>query len=148
MANLLAGQVYWDEGPFTVSNEAISCTQEIRTHTHETKRGDLEIVDTPGLGDRPAREQEESNKEYRDRAKNRSTTYFTNISRELHQTGGLVLYVHKFDRGANYNHVKALDLVLNGAFVTCAGLIITGVSNASQLCLVHQLPTGCGVCRQ
>lgn len=122
------GETYWDEGPFTVSNSAHACTFRIDTHTHETQRGILEIVDTPGLGDFPLREEGESDEEYKARADERSTEYFKDISRELHDGGGLVLYVHKVGRGANYHHVKALNRVLHNAFVSCAGLIITGVS--------------------
>ena len=106
-------------------NDRIAASARAHTHTHTHTHTDTHthtcvpmrrwvVVDTPGMGDVTSRLAGESDKKFEERQRARRRDFFKAITHELHDNGGVVIYVLGSTRlhDSLADHMRALKEVL------------------------------------
>lgn len=115
---------------FKVVHGSSSGPVKIKTFSNN----DWFVVDTPGMGDVP-KPKDMSPEQYKIFCKKRREELFINVTSELRQHGGLILYVLDATRlvDLKQDHVTAIKEVLSGCFTSSVVLLLTKVPRAKYI---------------
>jgi predicted GTPase len=118
---------------FTVQHGMTSCTHDIQVET--SLRNGWCVVDKPGMSDVPVRFYGQSDKAYEAECRQRRVDFFTQVTGQLHDHGGVVLYVLPRGRltAERQRHLKAVNLVLHRCFTSSMVLLLTNVPDMADI---------------
>uniref|UniRef100_A0A383VKE0 AIG1-type G domain-containing protein n=1 Tax=Tetradesmus obliquus TaxID=3088 RepID=A0A383VKE0_TETOB len=93
------------------------------------------VVDTPGMGDVPSRQHGQTDDAYDEACRKRRVQIFTDITSQLNDHGGVVVYVLEHGRltPEKQRHLKAVNLVLHRCFTSSVVLLLTNVPDMADI---------------
>uniref|UniRef100_A0A383VJT0 AIG1-type G domain-containing protein n=1 Tax=Tetradesmus obliquus TaxID=3088 RepID=A0A383VJT0_TETOB len=118
---------------FRVQHTMNSCTHDIQVATSVLYNWC--VVDTPGMGDVPVRQYGQSDEAYDEECKQRRVQFFTQVTGQLRDHGGMVVYVLEHGRltPEKQRHLKAVNLVLHRCFTSSVVLLLTNVPDMADI---------------
>lgn len=118
---------------FEAQHSMDACTQDIMVAT-SVLHG-WSVVDTPGMGDDPVQNYGQSDEAYLEECRQRREQFFTQVTGQLRDHGGVVVYVLQHGRltPRKQMQLKAINLLLHRCFTSSVVLLLTSVPDMADI---------------